>query len=45
MTSVKSEEGWILFPWVMRDAEALWNTDYSQKFKFRTYTDDKSNSS
>ena len=44
MTSAKSEDGRILYPWVMRDVESFWNKWFSQKFNFRSYTHGKSNS-
>ncbi|WP_415409812.1 hypothetical protein ACLM45_13640 [Synechococcus sp. A10-1-5-9] len=44
MTSAKSADGRILFPWVMRDVEHFWNKWFSQKFNFRSYTHGKSNS-
>lgn len=44
MTSAKSEDGRILYAWVMRDVESFWNKWFSQKFNFRSYTHGKSNS-
>ena len=45
MPSVHSEDGWILFPWVMKDVEKLWNAYFSDPFTWRVFTLGKSGSS
>ena len=45
MTTAKSPDGRILFPWVMTSCVGpFWNNWFSQKFNFRSYTHGKSNS-
>ena len=44
MTTCKSEDGRILFPWVMKDVEEFWNTWFSKKFGWRSFTLGKSGS-
>ena len=45
MTSARSEDGQTLYPWVLKDVEQLWNTYFSAKFNWRTFTVGKSGSS
>ena len=44
MTTCRSEDGRILYPWVMKDVEQFWNTWFSKKFGCRSFTLGKSGS-
>ena len=44
MSNCKSEDGRILYPWIMKDVEGLWNTWFSKKFGWRSFTLGKSGS-
>ena len=45
MPAAHSEDGRILYPWVMKDVEKLWNTHFSYPFTWRVFTLGKSGSS
>jgi len=38
MTDCHSDDGRILYPWVMKDCEKLWNKWFSAKFGWRSFT-------
>ena len=42
MSTCHSEDGRILYPWVLKDVEQLWNEFFSKKFNWRTFTLGKS---
>ena len=45
MSNCHSEDGRILYPWVLKDVEQLWNEFFSDKFNWRVFTLGKSGSS
>ena len=45
MSTCHSEDGRILYPWVLKDVEQLWNEFFSKKFNWRVFTLGKSGSS
>lgn len=44
MPAAHSEDGRILYPWVMKDVEKLWNREFSDPFNWRVFTLGKSGS-
>ena len=44
MPAAHSEDGHLLYPWVMKDVEKLWNEYFSEPFHWRVYTPGKSGS-